>query len=102
MTTVWIAIAAVALANATIKAAGPVAVGRRELPPAVLAVIGLLAPALLTALVVAQTFTQDGDVLFDAKVVGVGVGALALVLRAPMLLAISFAAATTALVRALG
>ena len=101
MTTLWIAIVGVALASATIKAAGPVVIGGRELPPTVLGVIALLAPALLSALVVVQTLTSEGDLTIDAKVAGVGVAALALALRAPLLVVIAVAAATTALVRAL-
>lgn len=52
MSALWVAIVAVALASAAIKAAGPVLVGGRELPPRANAVIALLAPALLAALVV--------------------------------------------------
>ena len=47
MTTLWVTVFAVALASAAIKAAGPVLVGGRELPPRVVSVIALLAPALL-------------------------------------------------------
>ena len=54
-TLLWVTIVAVALANAAIKAVGPVLVGARELPPRVLAVIALVAPALLAALVVTET-----------------------------------------------
>ena len=100
MTTLWIAIAAVALASATIKAAGPVLVGGRELPQRALSVIALLAPALLAALVVTETFGGDRHLVLDEKAVGVGVAAVALALRAPVLLAVALAAVSTALVRA--
>ncbi len=100
MTTLWITIVAVALASAAIKAAGPVLVGGRELPPRAVAVIALLAPALLAALIVTETFGEDGDLVLDERAVGVAVAAAALALRAPMLLAIALAAVTTALVRA--
>ena len=46
MTTLWVTIFAVALASATIKAAGPALVGGRELPPRAVAIIAYLAPAL--------------------------------------------------------
>ena len=52
MTTVWLTIAAVAVASAAIKAAGPVLIGGRPLPALAGRVIALLAPALLAALVV--------------------------------------------------
>jgi uncharacterized membrane protein len=100
MTTLWIAIVAVAVASATIKAAGPVLVGGRELPQRALSVIALLAPALLAALVVTQTFGGDRHLVLDERAVGVGVAAVALALRAPVLLAVALAAVSTALVRA--
>ena len=100
MTTPWVAIVAVALASAAIKAAGPVLVGGRELPPRVVAVIALLAPALLAALVVTETFGEDHRLVLDERAVGVAVAAAALALRAPVLLAVVLAAVSTALVRA--
>jgi uncharacterized membrane protein len=99
-TTLWITIIAVALASAAIKAAGPVLVGGRELPPRAVAVIALLAPALLSALVITETFGEDGHLVLDERAVGVAVAAIALALRAPMLVAVALAALTTALVRA--
>ncbi|MDP8946657.1 MAG: AzlD domain-containing protein [Actinomycetota bacterium] len=101
MTTLWVTIVAVALASAAIKAAGPVLVGGRELPPRATAVVALLAPALLAALVVSETFGEDRHLVLDERAVGVAVAAIALALRAPVLLAVALAAATTALVRVL-
>jgi uncharacterized membrane protein len=100
MTTLWVTIFAVALASAALKAAGPVLVGGRELPPRAISVIALLAPALLAALVVTQTFGEDRHLVLDERAVGVAVAAVALALRAPVLLTVALAAATTALVRA--
>jgi uncharacterized membrane protein len=100
MTTLWVTIVAVALASAAIKAAGPVLVGGRELPPRAVAVIALLAPALLSALVITETFGEDGHLVLDERAVGVAVAAAALALRAPVLLAVALAALTTALIRA--
>jgi uncharacterized membrane protein len=100
MTTLWLTIAAVACVSAAIKALGPVVVGGRQLSPSVLAVIALLAPALLAALVVTQTFAKDTRVVLDARALGVAAAAAALALRAPMLVAITLAAAATALARA--
>ena len=102
MTALWVAIVGVALASAAIKAMGPILVGGKELPPSVNAVIALLAPALLTALVVTETFGEDGHLVLDEKAIGVGVAALALALRASVLLTVALAALTTALVRAFG
>jgi branched-subunit amino acid transport protein len=99
---VWVAIVAVTLASAVIKAAGPILIGGRELPPQVNAVIALLAPALLTALVVTETFGDDGHLILDERALGVGVAAVALALRAPVLLAVALAALVTALARLFG
>jgi len=98
----WVAIVAVTLASAAIKAAGPILAGGRELPPRVNAVIALLTPVLLAALVVTETFGDDGHLVLDERALGVGVAAVALVLRAPVLLAVALAALVTALARLFG
>jgi uncharacterized membrane protein len=67
VTTLWVTIIAVALASATIKAAGSVLVGGRELSPRATAVIALLAPALLAALVVTETFGEDRHLVLDER-----------------------------------
>jgi branched-subunit amino acid transport protein len=95
VTTLWITIVAVALAKAAIKAAGPVVVGGRDLPPRMVAVIALLALALLAALVVTETFGEDGHLVLDERSVGVAVAGLALLLRAPVLIAVAVATALT-------
>jgi uncharacterized membrane protein len=100
MTALWITIVAVALASAVIKAAGPVLVGGRELPPRAVGVIALLAPALLSALVITETFGEDQHLVLDERAIGVAVAAAALALRAPVLLSVVLAAVSTALVRA--
>lgn len=100
MTALWAAILTVALANAAIKAAGPLLVGDRELPPRANAVTALLASALLAALVVTETLGGEGRFAFDAKVVGLAVAALALLLRAPVLVVVALAAVATAVTRA--
>ena len=100
MTTLWVTVVAVALASAAIKAAGPVLVGGRELPPRAVSVVALLAPALLAALVVSETFGEDRHLVLDERALGVAVAAIALALRAPVLVAVALAAATTALTRA--
>jgi len=100
--TLWVVILAVTLASAAIKAAGPVLVGGRELPSRMNAVIALLAPALLAALVVTETFGDDGHLVLDERALGVVVAAVALALRAPVLLAVALAALVTALARLFG
>lgn len=99
MTDVWLVVAVVGLATVAFKAAGPVLVGRRELPPRLQACVELLAPVMLTALVVTQTFGGDEEVQIDARVVGVGAAAIAIVLRAHIIVAMAIAALVTALLR---
>jgi hypothetical protein len=101
VTAAWIVVAAVGAATVAIKAAGPLVLGGRPLPPRVLAVVRLLAPALLAALVVTQTVVSADRLVMDARLIGVAVAVGALVLRAPLLVVVVLAAASTALVRAL-
>ena len=98
MTVLWVAIFGAALASAATKAAGPVLLGGRDLPP--LALVTMLAPALLTALVVSETFGEEGHLVLDERAIGMGVAGVALTLRAPMLLAVALAVVATALARA--
>jgi branched-subunit amino acid transport protein len=101
--TVWITIAGLALATAAIKAFGPVVFGSRELPRALVRVIPMLAPALLTALVVTETVGSEGrSIVIDARSGGLLVAAIAIALRAPLIVIVVSAAAATALLRALG
>src|SRR5207249_3685816 len=100
MTAVWTTIAVLAVVSATIKATGPVLVGGRDLPGWATGVIGLLAPALLTALVLVETFGSDRALVVDARVPGVAAAAIAIALRAPLLVVVVAAAAVTAATRA--
>jgi branched chain amino acid efflux pump len=100
---VWLTIGVLAVATAAIRVAGPVLLGGRDLPPALMAVIPLLAPALLAALVVVQTIgTPAGGALdVDERALGVGAAAVVLVRGGSMLPAVTAAALITALARAL-
>jgi hypothetical protein len=101
VTVVWLTIVLVAVASATIKAAGPLLLGDRQLGPRATVVIASLAPALLTALVLVDTITDGRRLVVDARLVGVTAAGIALLLRAPMLLVLAVAVATTALLRLL-
>ena len=94
----WVLIIWVAATTALIRAAGPVALGGRELPPRAMAVIGLLAPALLAALVMTQTFGSEGssDLVLDERVVGVAGAGVVLALRGGILPAMGVAVALSA------
>jgi branched-subunit amino acid transport protein len=101
MTAVWATIGGLAAITAAIKAAGPLALGGRELPERALAVIALLAPALLAALVLTDTFSHDGELTVDARAAGLACAGGAVLLRAPLLVTVLVAAVGTAAVRAL-
>lgn len=96
MSAAWIVVAVVGVATVAFKAAGPVLIGRRELPPNVQAVVDLLAPVMLVALVVTQTVGGDEEITIDARVVGVGAALVAILLRAHIIVAMAIAAAVTA------
>lgn len=91
-----------AVGTFAMKAAGPLAVGGRELPPHVRRVAELMPAALLAALVANQTFASGTVLVFDARAIGVGAAALAVAMRAPFALVVLIGAATTATIRFLG
>jgi branched-subunit amino acid transport protein len=95
----WIVVAIVGLATIAFKAAGPVLIGQKALPPHVQSVVDLLAPVMLIALVATQTFGGDEEITVDARVLGVGAAVVAIALRAHVIVAMAVAAAVTAGVR---
>jgi branched chain amino acid efflux pump len=99
---VWIAIAALTVICFAIKATGPVALGGRDLPAWADRLILLLPAALLSALVVVQTFAHGKELVFDARAPAVAVAALALWRRLSLVLVLTAAALTAAGLRALG
>jgi branched-subunit amino acid transport protein len=94
----WVLLIWVAATTAVIRAAGPVALGGRELPPRAMSVVGLLAPALLAALVITQTFGSEDSMglVLDERVVGVAGAGVVLALRGGILLAMGVAVALSA------
>ncbi len=102
MSEAWATIVLLAVASAAIRASGPLALGGRTLGRDAMAVIELLAPALLAALIVVETVGGTDGLDVDARVAGVAAAGLVLVRRrTAMLAAIAVAAAVTAGVRAL-
>jgi hypothetical protein len=61
----------------------------------------LIPVALLAALVAVETFSNGRTLTVDARVFGVGVAVVALLLRAPFLVVVISAAVATALIRML-
>jgi branched-subunit amino acid transport protein len=100
MNAVWTTIVVLIFTTIAFRAAGPVAVGGRDLPPAVVRVISLLAPALLAALVVVETFGGEGKSLtMDARAAGLALAGALHVATESQVGAMLSAAGATALVR---
>jgi branched chain amino acid efflux pump len=100
MSDAWIVVIVVAGFTVLFKAAGPVFLGRRRLPARVDAVVALIAPVMLTALVVTQTFGGgEEEVAVDARVPGVAAAAVAIWRGASIIVAMLIAASVTALIR---
>ncbi len=100
MSAAWAVVLLVGGVTMAFKAAGPVLLGGRTLPPRLSGAFELLAPSLLAALVVTQALGKDGELVFDERLVGVAAAAAAIRLRAPLILVMVVAALSTALVRA--
>lgn len=101
MSAVWLTVIVVGVASIAFKATGPVLLGRRDLPGWLNGPVTFLAPAVLGALVVTQAVAGHREIVADARLVGLGVGAVAVALRAPLLVVVIVSAATAALVRLL-
>jgi uncharacterized membrane protein len=98
----WTLVGLLVVTTALIRASGPVLLGGRELPRRATAVIALVAPALLAALVVTETFRGEGtELTLDERALGVAGAGVVLALRGPMLVAMAVAMAVTAAARAL-
>jgi branched-subunit amino acid transport protein len=101
MSTSFTLIAGLAVVTAAIKAAGPVVLGGRELPPQLLGVISLLAPALLAALVVTATLTDGKEIAVGDQTAGVLAGGAVAWKTGSIIGCVVVAAAVTAGLRAL-
>jgi hypothetical protein len=99
---IWLVIAVLAVGSIALKATGPLLAGGRQPPASATRVIALLAPALLTSLVVVGTTTSGQLLTLDGRLAGVAAGTLALWYRAPVVVALLIAATTTALLRMAG
>ena len=97
-----ILIGGAALVTAAIKAAGPVALGGRELPAAFTGVIALMAPALLAALVVTSALADGDEWAIGADTAGVAAGGLVVWRSGSIIACVLVAAGVTAGLRALG
>lgn len=102
MSSTWLVVLIVGAGTVVCKAAGPVLLGGRTLPAQLAAIVDMLAPALLAALVVTQAVGGDRKLVFDERLFGIAAAIVAIRLRAPLLVIIAVAAGMTALVRLIG
>jgi uncharacterized membrane protein len=101
MTGIWVSIAALAVATAVLKLAGPMILGSRPLPPRAIGVVELLAAALLAALVVVETLGKGRSLTIDPRALGVAFAAIVLAKRKSVTTAVVGAAVVAGIVRAL-
>lgn len=83
------------------KLIGLVVIGGRRLPPVADRCLALIPAALVTALIVKDTFSMGEDLVLDARAAGVAVAVLAAWRKAPLVVVIALGAGVTAAVRAI-
>ncbi len=101
-TVLWLCIGITALLSFVIKGVGPALLGRRELSAGARAVVAMLAPVMLAALVVAHLLGRRWEDVDLTVFAGLVAAVAARLLRAPMLVAVACAVAATAGLRLLG
>ena len=99
MNAAWACVVAVGVGTVALKAVGPVGVAGRRLPARVVDLLDMVAPAILAALVVTETFASGRSLVVDARLAGVAAGIVAIACRAPIWLVVVVGAAATAAVR---
>lgn len=102
MSATGIALLVLAVGTYGLKAIGPVAAAGRALPTPLARAADLLPAALLAALVATETLGRAGGLTLDARILGVGVAAVAVHRGAPFGLVVVLGAGVTALARLVG
>ncbi|MBV9416519.1 MAG: AzlD domain-containing protein [Solirubrobacterales bacterium] len=98
----WTPLLALCAISYTLKAIGPLLAGGRQLATRVRRALDLVAVPLLAALILAQSVGDGHRLVIDARLPALGVAAILVWRRAPFLVVVLAAAATAALLRALG
>jgi branched-subunit amino acid transport protein len=98
----WTLVFALAAGAFACKVTGFFVLGRTTLPPVVERCIALIPAALLTALIVKDTFSAGQTLQIDARVAGVAAATVAVWRKAPFIVVVLIGAAVTAGVRQLG
>jgi branched-subunit amino acid transport protein len=97
----WTLIILLTIGAYTFKVTGLVILGGRTLPPIFERCLALIPAAVVTALVMKDTFTQGQELVLDARALGIAVAVIAAWRKAPLIVVIVLGAAVTALVRQL-
>ena len=95
----WTLIILLTIGSYAFKVTGLVILGGRTLPPIFERCLALIPAAVLTALVMKDTFTQGQELVLDARALGIAVAVIAAWRKAPLIVVIVLGAAVTALVR---
>jgi branched-subunit amino acid transport protein len=99
MSAAWITVLTVGVGTVVLKAVGPVGVANRELHPRAAELLAMVAPSILAALVVTETFAHGRHLVVDARIAGVAAGAVTALARAPFWAVVLVGALATAGVR---
>ena len=97
----WTLVILLTLGAYAFKVTGLVFLGGRSLPPMFERCLALIPAAVVTALVMKDTFTTGQDLVLDARALGIAVAGIAAWRKAPLIIVIVLGAAVTALVRQL-
>jgi branched-subunit amino acid transport protein len=95
----WTLIILLTIGAYVFKVTGLVILGGRTLPPIFERCLALIPAAVVTALVMKDTFTQGQELVIDARALGIAVAVIAAWRKAPLIVVIVLGAAVTALVR---
>jgi branched-subunit amino acid transport protein len=98
----WTVLLALGAGSYALKAVGPVFAGGRQLGPPARRTLDLVAVPLLAALILVQTLADGHRLVVDARAPAHAVAVLLVWRRAPFLVVVLAAAATEALLRAVG
>ena len=97
----WTLIILLTIGAYAFKVTGLVFLGGRSLPPMFERCLALIPAAVVTALVMKDTFTNGQDLVLDARALGIAVAVIAAWRKSPLIVVIVLGAAVTALVRQL-
>ena len=95
----WTLIILLTIGAYAFKVPGLVILGGRTLPPIFERCLALIPAAVVTALVMKDTFTQGQELVLDARALGIAGAVIAAWRKAPLIVVIVLGAAVTALVR---